>query len=94
MAWRNNLNHLLWTEIVINPVNNIAVYGHDLWFWIHMEYSYIMVLAGFFSLPFSIVRFPDFYRSYVLMLSFGSALPIVANIVYIYLTCSHFPDLN
>ena len=84
VATTNSLHHWLWSNIIINPVNNIAVYGHNFWFWINIGYAYIIVLAGFVTLCFSILRFPGFYKSQIGMLLFGTALPIVANVVYVF----------
>lgn len=84
VAATNSLHHCLWTNITINPVNNIAVYGHGFWFWINIGYAYIMVFTGFVTLCFSILRFPRFYKSQIGMLLFGTALPIVANILYVF----------
>jgi PAS domain S-box-containing protein len=79
----NSLHHWLWTDITINPASNIAVYSHGFWFWINIGYAYIIVLTGFVTLCFSIMRFSGFYKAQIGMLLFGTALPVVANVVYI-----------
>jgi len=83
VAATNSLHHWLWTDITINPASNIAVYSHGFWFWINIGYEYIIVLTGFVTLCFSIMRFSGFYKAQIGMLLFGTALPVVANVVYI-----------
>jgi len=84
MAATNGLHHWMWTDITINPVNNIAVYGHGFWFWVNIGYTYIMVFTGFIMLCLAIFRFPGFYKSQTGMLLFGTALPIIANVLYVF----------
>ena len=84
IAATNGLHHWLWTDITINPVNNIAVYEHGFWFWVHIGYAYIMVFTGFIMLCFAIFRFPGFYKSQTGILLFGTALPIIANVLYVF----------
>jgi len=84
MAATNSLHHWLWMDITINPVNNIAVYEHGFWFWINIGYVYIMVFTGFVMLCLAIFRFPGFYKSQTGMLLFGTALPIIANVLYVF----------
>jgi PAS domain S-box-containing protein len=84
VAATNDWHHWLWTDISINPDTNIAIYGHGLWFWIFVAYSYALLSVGVASLYLAVFRFPAFYKSQVGALLIGSALPIVGNVIYVF----------
>ncbi|MBN2324127.1 MAG: PAS domain S-box protein [Spirochaetes bacterium] len=83
-AATNGLHHWVWTDIAINPENNIAVYRHGFWFWINIGYAYVIVLAGSISLIVAIFRFPAYYKSQIVLLLLGTVAPVVANVLYVF----------
>lgn len=83
-AATNSLHNWIWTGITINPENNIAVYEHGFWFWINIFYSYAVVLVGFIALVIAIFRFPEYYKSQIVLLLLGTVIPIIANVLYVF----------
>jgi PAS domain S-box-containing protein len=83
IAATNELHHWLWTEISLNQDSNIAIYGHGAWFWIFVAYVYVLLSVGVILLYRAMFRLPAFYHSRVGLLLFGSALPLVGNIIYV-----------
>jgi PAS domain S-box-containing protein len=85
MAFTNEWHHWLWTGMTIDPITNIAMYGHDgFWFWILVAYAYIMLTGGVLILGLAMYRFPTFYAPQLGMLIIGAILPFVGNVMYVF----------
>jgi len=84
MAFTNDWHHWLWPGLVINPMNNIATYGHGFYFWVNVYYNYILIITGLFFLFRSLFQFPRFYRVHFSMLILASILPFSGNIIYVF----------
>jgi PAS domain S-box-containing protein len=74
----------IWTDVEINLETNFAVFQRGFWFWIFLAYVYVLLTSGFASLFMSIFQFPQYYKSQIGTLVIGSALPMAANVVYVF----------
>ena len=72
-----------WSSVTIDPATNIGIYGHGPWFWVFVSYEYALLAIGVVVLFRAMFRFPAHYRSQMAALLIGSALPCVANVMYV-----------
>ena len=72
-----------WSDVIINPQTNIAVYEHGPWFWVFVAYQYTLLATGILLLIRAALRFPRYYRSHMGVVMLSAALPIVGNAIYV-----------
>jgi nitrate/nitrite-specific signal transduction histidine kinase len=82
-AFTNDLHHLVWPALAIDPVTHLGVYQHGPFFWGLLAYAYILVLVGLGLLARTIARFPPRYRGQVLFTMAGWAIPFLGSLVYL-----------
>ena len=80
----NNWHHWYYTNISINPNNNIAIYTHGFWFWIYTTYAYILLAIGLIILLKAIFRLPSIYKDKIILLIIGAILPFIGNVMYVF----------
>jgi len=80
----NSWHHSFYTEISIKPENNIAIYEHGLLFWIHIIYSYSLLVIGLVIIFRAILRFPAIYKSQSIVLMIGAIFPFTGNVMYVF----------
>lgn len=83
MAFTNDYHHLLWSELVINPANNLGLYGHGLYFWIFVSYNYLVLIVGILHLFRALFQFNIIYRSQNILLIIAALSPFVGNFIYV-----------
>ncbi|MEA1958723.1 MAG: histidine kinase N-terminal 7TM domain-containing protein, partial [Chloroflexota bacterium] len=84
MAATNEIHGLLWNSFTPGPEGtNALVYGHGTWFWIHVVYSYSLMLASVALLVRALLSFPYIYRRQSFVVLIAAMLPWVANVVYV-----------
>ena len=86
LAATNSFHKLIWSNIFIQKgsFSEYAVYEKGIFFWVHMFYSYILILLGILLLARAIFKFPRFFSGQTKFLFGASALPMIANIVYVF----------
>lgn len=80
----NPMHNWYYTEVNINAINNIAIYGHGFWFWLHTAYSYVLLLSGLLLFSKSLFHFPPYYKSQIVILIGGALFPFIGNIMYVF----------
>ena len=84
MAFTNEYHHLLWTDIILQPGPlNIAIYVHGPWFYVHIIYSYLLLLIGTFWLLKGLLVFSRQKRKQVIIIVFGVIIGWTSNILYV-----------
>jgi len=84
LAFTNELHGLLWSEISIPPgALNIGVYDHGTWFYVHIAYSYLMMLAGSIRLFSALFKYPFKKRRQIYIVLFATIIGWTANILYV-----------
>lgn len=84
MAFTNEYHHLLWNEIIIQPGPlNIAIYDHGPWFYVHIIYSYSLLLIGTFWLIKGLLVFSRQKRKQIIIIISGVVVGWVSNILYV-----------
>lgn len=83
MALTSNYHTLLWEEVSISETGNIGIYNHGIWFWMHISYSYALIITGAFIILWIVRRLPSSMKGQVWIVATGATLPLLANLVYV-----------
>lgn len=85
LSTTNNTHHLMWSSFAIESTGtNILTYGHGVWFWISVAYSYIVMLASLIVLSRVAISFPWLYRRQAFAVLFAAIMPWVGNALYVF----------
>jgi PAS domain S-box-containing protein len=82
----NDTNHLIWQNYTISQETDLTplhVDTYGWWFWIHVLYSYFLVLVGVVLIGRTYVRALALYRQQAKWAVLGAALPIATNLLYV-----------
>ncbi len=80
----NRLHGLVWSSVGLDrsgPFPALAI-SHGPFFWVHLAYSYALILAGAVILLRSALRYPRHYRGQAVLIMIAVAVPWVANLLY------------
>jgi PAS domain S-box-containing protein len=84
MAFTNEYHYLLWSKITILPgPMHIAKYDHGPWFYVHIVFTYLLLLIGTFWLIKALLKLPPSKRRQIYILIFGLIIGWSANVLYI-----------
>jgi len=86
LVWTNGIHGLVWSEVTLDrsgPFPAMSVH-YGLWFWVHLVYSYMLLLLGTLMLIRMVITFPDLYRWQAILLLFGAIAPWIGNIIYVF----------
>src|SRR5215203_6678393 len=95
LAWTNESHGLVWSSTRLGqggPFPALEV-DHGVWFWVHLSYSYLLLLVGTILLISMLTRAPSLYRKQNLALLLAVSIPWVGNGVYV-LGLSPVPNLD
>lgn len=83
LAWTNDMHGLVRSGAhLVGAWLPVIAEDFGPWFWIHVIYSFSLLLFCFLALAEAIVRAPRIYRGQPLALFVGLALPAVSRILY------------
>lgn len=80
----NDLHHLHWKNIGINPETNATGYVYGPLFWVMTVFAYIALLGGIINIFLLYFRLPDYYKRQITLLLIASLLPPVGNLIYVF----------
>ena len=84
-VWTDPLHHLYYSFADIQELGSWALlqveYGP--WFWVHITFSYVCLLAGTVLLVGAVCRAVPLYRRQTLVLLLGALFPWVGNLLYL-----------
>jgi diguanylate cyclase (GGDEF)-like protein len=85
LALTNERHHLIWSGFsqAAGAREQLLVYGHGTFFWIHAGYSYLLLFATTVFLLLAYFRFKGLFRKQALTLLLAFPLPWVANALYL-----------
>jgi diguanylate cyclase (GGDEF)-like protein len=85
LAATNKSHHLIWSGFSTGGGlgEDLLIYGHGPFFWVHVGYSYILLFATTVFLLLAFFRFKGVHRKQALMLLLAFPLPWVANALYL-----------
>lgn len=84
LVWTNDWHQLVWSSIRPNLNSNgfILIFGHGLWWYFQIIYTYLCLLAGICVLIWAVLHSPGLYRLQVVIILGGIAVPVMYNIFY------------
>ncbi len=85
LAFTNERHHLIWAGFspVTNARDQLLVYEHGAFFWVHAGYSYLLLFATTVFLLLAFFRFKGVYRKQALALLLAFPLPWIGNALYL-----------
>lgn len=83
VAWTNSLHGWLWSSFSQGSLQeNVLVYHHGFWFWLHTGYLYVLLLIGGAFLIKSIIKAVPPYRTQLWILLIGILFPVITGTTY------------
>ena len=85
LAFTNEYHHLIWSGVTPagNARDNLLVYDHGSFFWVHAGYSYLLLFATTVFLLLAFFRFKGVYRGQALALLLAFPVPWIGNALYL-----------
>ncbi|MEP7188937.1 MAG: histidine kinase N-terminal 7TM domain-containing protein, partial [Roseiflexaceae bacterium] len=85
LVWTNDLHGLVWSSVSLNSDNPLPALEikHGPWFWVHLLYSYILMVLGSTSLLRVILRSTKLYRWEIGALLICTLAPWIGNMLYL-----------
>jgi len=95
LVWTNHLHGLIWSSMGMETIASVSVRvsTHGAWFWVHVIYSYLLILLGAILLFKFIIRSSYLYREQVGAVLIGIIAPWVGNGLYVF-HLNPFPNLE
>jgi two-component system, cell cycle sensor histidine kinase and response regulator CckA len=86
MVATNSFHHLMFSHLeLVQTDRHLLVYPHfGPYFWVHVAYSYLLLLAGFILLIKHMIDYPAPHRHQVAALMVGGMAPWVSNVFFIF----------
>ena len=84
-AATNEQHHFYWSSIteVTTAAGTRLVYQGGPWYWVHVTYSYFLILVGTLTLVGGLRRFPPPYRRQTALIIAGAIVPWLGNLLYL-----------
>lgn len=85
LAFTTELHGLIWTEMHVDQGVGFTALGvtHGPWFWVHIAYSYLLLVLGTGLILRSIWVKQGLYRSQAVALAIAALTPLVGNAVFL-----------
>lgn len=85
LVFFNGRFHLIWQIIKLDDSLALPVFSatYGAWFWVHLAYSYILLILGTLTILFSIFSSPKIYKQQNLLLMVASLMPLIGNALFI-----------
>jgi PAS domain S-box-containing protein len=82
IAFTNTWHHLLWGAIEPSQYPNVLIYTHNIWFWVHFCFSYLLMALGTLLLIHGLRRTWQQARAQSLLILLGALIPWAGNLIY------------
>jgi PAS domain S-box-containing protein len=85
LVWTNDLHGWIWPSVESHLMDGMLILdvSHGVAFWVHVAYSYLLLLGATMLILQALVRSPDLYRGQVIPLLVGALAPWAGNIVFV-----------
>src|SRR5215217_2114803 len=86
LAFTNEAHGLIWSQIDLGAAGRFMPLEveHGPWFWVHVAFSYVLMLLGSIVLVRGSLRSPTVYRRQAAALLLGAAAPWLGNALYVF----------
>jgi signal transduction histidine kinase len=81
----NEQHYLHWRAVddVITPIGHRLLYHGGTWYWVHVSYSYVLILIGTATLARGLRHSPPPYRRQTGLIIAGALVPWAGNLLYL-----------
>ncbi len=85
LVWTNEWHGAIWRTTSLPPPSVFPALQveHGVWFWVHVAYSYAMLLVISVQLVRWTIRAPALYRGQAIVVLLGGLAPWIANVIYV-----------
>ena len=85
LVWTNQAHGMIWRNTTLRAVRGLLLleFDHGLWFWVHIAYSYTLLLVSTLLLSGMFTRVQRPYRDQIGVLLIAALAPWVGNALYI-----------
>lgn len=84
LASTNETHGLIWTHTALSVPGPFLALDHGAWFWIHVAYSYLLLMLGTILLTIVFFRSTPLYRKQSAAIMMGALVPWAGNAVYVF----------
>lgn len=83
VAWTNSLHGWLWSGYSQGSIeNNVLIYHHGFWFWLHTGYLYLLLVIGVIYLIRATILATPPYRRQLIIVLIGVMFPAITGTLY------------
>jgi len=85
IVWANDWHKLYWSSTRLEQAGSILVMKttYDWVYWLHVVYTYVLLLTSTFLLTRALIRSPRSHRGQALILLIGALMPLTGNVIFI-----------
>jgi PAS domain S-box-containing protein len=85
LTWTNEIHGLIWKDWILTEIDSLVLLSldHGWFFWVHLGYSYLVLLSGAILLLRMLLGTSRFYRPQASVILAGALLPWLGNLIYI-----------
>lgn len=85
LAFTNELNFFIWKGIHLDPNGypGLFISSHGFWFWVHITYTYLMILGGLAPLLINFFQSSAIVRKQLSLIILGATISLATNLIYI-----------
>ncbi|MDD1693742.1 MAG: ATP-binding protein [Methanoregula sp.] len=82
----NQYHYLFYSAFVPEAFGGAVVWNfiHGPLFWLHVGYSYLLLILAFLLIASRLFYSPGIYRQQILIMLFAACIPFLANIIYVF----------
>lgn len=84
LVWTNGVHGLFWQSVAVENIGGVwtTTFDYGPWFWIHLMWSYVLILVALGVLIREILLTEQHHRNQALIVFLGGAIPFGFNVVY------------
>lgn len=86
LVWTNPLHHLMWgSETISSEAGGLRLLNvqYGVFFWVHVIYSYVLLLSACVLLVMELIQQPGIYRVQISFVIVGILLPLIGSGIYV-----------
>jgi PAS domain S-box-containing protein len=83
LVWTNDWHHLYWVDVMLKRVGPLTLIEatQGIFYWVHVVYSYLLIISGSFLFIQMVTRSPHLYRWQSLAVLFGAVVPFIGDVL-------------
>jgi diguanylate cyclase (GGDEF)-like protein/PAS domain S-box-containing protein len=85
LVWTNDLHHLMWTGENVIEIQGLTLLDleYKLFFWIHIIYSYLLLIGAGVLLMIELLQRPGVYRGQIILIVISILLPMSVSLIFV-----------